>query len=666
MSQTLLTDIVIILGLSLVVSLVFHRVRVPVIIGFLFTGVLAGPHGLGLVRGVHEVELLAEVGVILLLFTIGIEFSLRNLLRMARSVFVGGALQVLLTTAVVFVIARAFGQEVRHAVFLGFLVSLSSTAIVLKLLQDRAEISAPHGQTSMAVLVFQDMAVVPMMLLTPFLAAQQGELAGPLMNLLLKGAGIVVVVVVAARWVVPWVLDQVVRTGSREVFLLSTVLFGLGAAWFSSLAGLSLALGAFLAGLVISESEYSAQALSEILPFKNLFISFFFVSIGMLLDLGFLFKEPLLVASITLAVIGIKTVVGALVVLLLGFPLRIAVMVGLALSQLGEFSFILSETGVAIGLLAGANHQIFLAVCVLTMALTPFLVSAGAGLAERVTALPLPEKLLRGGKLPTAFPDEEQLRDHLIVVGFGVNGRNVSKSAQLAGIPHVVVDLAPELVRQARESGATVLFGDATQPAVLKHAGVERARILVTAISDPAGTRRIVALARGMNPALQIIVRTRYVGEVEELVRVGADEVIPEEFETSVEILARVLRRYLIPRYEIDQLVAEVRSGGYEILRSFHTARTQMSDVPVHLPDTEVATVHLTERSYLVGRTLREAGLREEYNVILLALCRGGETITNPAPDTMFQDGDMLIVFGRSEEIADAVAVARGADTWND
>jgi len=594
MDLTLLTDIVIILGLSLGVIALFHRMRLPIILGFLLTGILAGPHGLGLVRGVHEVEVLAEIGVVLLLFTIGIEFSLTSLLRIARAVFMGGALQVGLTALVVFFIGRTLGLPTREAVFMGFLVSLSSTAIVLKLLQDRAEIDAPHGQTGLAVLIFQDLAIVPMMLLTPFLAQGQGDLAG----------------------------------------------------------------------LVVSESEYSAQALGEILPFKNLFISFFFVSIGMLLDASFLMEEPVLVGTATLSVIGVKALAGAVAVLLLGFPIRIAVLVGVSLSQVGEFSFILSRVGLEVGLLAGERHQVFLAVCVLTMAVTPFLMAAGPWVAGRISALPLPRRLSLGRPFLPELETEEPRRDHLIIVGYGINGRNLARTAQVAGIPFCIVELNPQLVRRARAAGEPVLFGDAAQPEILAHAGAEAGRVLVTAISDPVATRQIISVARRMNPGLHILSRTRYVDEVEELYRLGANDVIPEEFETSVEILARVLRTYLIPRYEIDHLVAEIRSGGYEMLRTLQTSGGQLPDLQLQLPQTEVATVRVSERSFLVGRSLEEAALRKEYGVTLLALRREGETLTNPSPATVFREGDLLIVFGRMEDVTDAAALARGADSW--
>lgn len=667
MTIPLLTDIVVILGLSLGVILLSHRARLPLVLGFLLTGVIAGPHGLGLIKAVHEVEVLAEVGVILLLFSIGIEFSLGSLVRIWRSVILGGSLQIAMTGAATIFLAQAFGQGPREAVFLGMLVSLSSTAIVLRLLQERAEIESPPGRSTLGVLIFQDLAIVPMMLFTPLLGmGEEGDVAGSLLSLLGKGVLIVGIVLLAARWVVPWLLFKVARTRNREVFLLATVGLGLASAWLTSLAGLSLALGAFLAGLVISESEYSTQALGEVLPFKEIFLSFFFVSVGMLLDLSFVTREFFSVSLTALLVLGMKATLAALAVRLLGFSLRTALIAGLSLSQVGEFSFILSRTGIEHGLLPGAYEQLFLAVSVLTMAATPFVISAAPAVSGAIVGLPLPA-WLKGQTLDVPRDPVDvgakALEDHLIIVGFGVNGRNLARAARVAGIPYVVVETNPDTVRREAREGESIFFGDAMQPAVLEHAGVERARVLVSAISDPGATRRITQVAKRTNPALFVLARTRYVQEMGPLFRAGADDVIPEEFETSVEILVRVLQRYLIPHIEIEEFVAEVRAGGYEMLRGMAGgAGVGTKELGFHLPDSEVGTVRVGEHSFLVGRTLGEVGLRAEYGVTLLAVQRAGGTIPNPPRDFSFEVGDLLIVFGSPPELANAAALARGAD----
>jgi CPA2 family monovalent cation:H+ antiporter-2 len=302
------------------------------------------------------------------------------------------------------------------------------------------------------------------------------------------------------------------------------------------------------------------------------------------------------------------------------------------------------------------------------MAAAPFVISAAPALADAVLRLPLPGWITGAITGPPRAEDGEggeKLSDHLIIVGFGINGRNLARAARVAGIPYVVLETNPDTARKERAGGENIQFGDAAHPAVLEHAGVERARVLVSAISDPGGTRRIAQVAKRMNPAIHVLARTRYVQEVEPLYRAGADDVIPEEFETSVELLARVLRRYLIPRVEIEEFVGDVRAGGYEMFRGMAPApATGTGDIQFHLPDSEVATVKVGPESYLMERSLSEVGLRAEYGVTLLAVRRDGETLPNPGAGFTFQEGDQLIVFGSPRQVADAASLARGTDPW--
>ena len=651
MEIPLLNDIVIIFGLSIAVLFIFHLIRVPAIVGFLLTGILAGPHGLGLVHGVHEVEVLAEIGVVLLLFAIGLEFSLKRMSEIKRSILLGGSLQVLLTIVAVFFIAMQIGLTSDESIFMGFLIALSSTAIVLKLIQERAEIDSPHGQATLGILLFQDVIIVPMMLFTPLLAGATGDLGESLIILLAKGIGIVLLVAVGAKWIVPHALYQITRTRSRELFLLSVFMICLAVVWLTASMGLSLALGAFLAGLIISQSEYSHHALGNVLPFRDVFMSFFFVSIGMLLDLDFLFQQPGLILLIALSLLALKAVIACAVAFLLGFPLRTAILVGLALCQVGEFSFILSRTGVEHGLLAGHAYQFFLTVSVLTMAATPFIIALAPRIAEIALRLPLPDRL-KSGLYPVPDIHRARKKDHLIIIGFGVNGRNVTRAARISGIPHMILEMDPEIVRAEQAKGEPIYYGDATHEAVFQHADIKDARIVVIAISDPAATRRITAIARRLNPKVHIIVRTRYLQEMKPLYELGADDVIPEEFETSVEIFTRVLVKYLIPRDEIEKFVAVVRSDGYEMFRSLSKEPASFPGLKCHLPDIEIVTLRVGERAPAVGKTLAQIGLRKKYGVTLLAIRRNSQMLSNPDGDMHFCASDLLVVIGPPDKIA--------------
>ncbi len=567
MEVAILNDILIIFGLSIGVLLVCHRLRIPATVGLLLTGILAGPHGLKLVRAVHEVELLAEIGVLLLLFTIGMEFSLKTLAKLKKTVLLGGSLQVVLTCVAVLLLMRRFVGTWGEATFLGFLAALSSTAIVLKLLQERGEVDSPHGNTSLAILIFQDIIIVPMVLFTPMLTGAVQNVAGSLALMLAKGAGIILLVIVSARYLVPKLFYQVSRTRIPELFLATLLVICLAIVWLTSSLGLSLALGAFLAGLIVSDSEYSHQALGNIIPFRDVFTSFFFVSIGMLLNVGFCIEEPLLITGAAMGVFLLKSVVAAFVSLLVGLPLRTAVLVGLSLGQLGEFSFILSKEGVAEGLLAGNAYQVFLAVAILTMAATPYIVRYSARIADGIVALPWPERMKTRCVSCAVDAGPEPLKEQLIIVGFGLTGRNIAEAAKASGIPYTITEMNVDTVRAQRAKGEPIFLGDATQDSVLRHARIHQARVVAVAINDPTATRRITAVVRRLNPKVFIIVRTRYIIEVEPLYRLGANMVIPEEYETSVEIFTRVLAEYEIPAEEIDRFADQIREAGYRMFR---------------------------------------------------------------------------------------------------
>lgn len=656
----LLTDIVILLGASLAVLYLSHGLRLPAILGFLLTGVALGPHGLALVQSVHEVEQLAEIGVILVLFAIGLEFSLSDLLRMRRTVLLGGTAQLFGVLGLVAGLLTAVGLPAQQALFLGMIASLSSTAVVLRILQQRAEVDAPHGRMALGVLVYQDLMIVPMMLLIPVLAGDAAGLGPALAGFAVKAVAIVALVLVLARFVVPGLLARVVATRSRDMFLLAVVTICLLVAWAGAEAGLSLALGAFLAGLIISESEYSLQALSDILPFRDLFAAFFFISIGMLLDLRSVADAPLAVGGLVAGVMTLKALVAAGAALLLGLSLRTAVIAGISLSQVGEFSFILAGSGLAVGLLDPVTYQGFLVTAVVSIGATPILFLLAPRIAELADRLPLPERI-RTGTLPPSEPDtadHKALSDHVVVVGFGINGSSIARAATVAGIPFVAIEMNPTVVKEERARGVHIHYGDASQTAVLEHAGIDRARVVVVAISDAAATRRVVSLVRLLNPACHIIARTRYLHEVEPLRADGAHRVIPEELETAVEITARVLASYLVPKRDIDGFLSELRAGAYEMLRTPATS-PNLADLQVSLSELEVSTLRVDPGSRIAGSALGETDLRRLYGLTVVAIHRGDEMIPNPGADTRVEENDELIVLGLTEEVSAASALFR-------
>lgn len=547
------------------------------------------------------------------------------------------------------------------ALFLGMTASLSSTAVVLRLLQQSAEIDAPHGRMSLAMLVFQDVSIVPMMLLVPVLAGSRDALLPALGLFAAQAAGILVLAVVLARFVVPGLLDRVVHTRNRDLFLLTVVTVCLAVAWLSALAGLSLALGAFLAGLLISESEYSHQALADILPFRDLFAIFFFISVGMLLDIRLALSQPVLLGGLVIGVLALKTMAAGAASLLAGTSVRTAVLTGISMSQVGEFSFVLAGAGLTAGLMTEDSFQWFVAAAVATIGVTPFLMRGAPAIAGGVARLARPSRFERREVGREAQPEQAR-EDHLVVVGYGVNGRNVTRAAELAGVPHIVVDLNPALVAAERERGVPIHYGDATRQALLEHLGVAKARAVVVVLSDAAATRQVTALARALNSGCHIVARTRYVREVEALKELGADTVIPEELETSVEIVSRVLASYLVPRREIDAFIAEIRAGDYQMWRAPTGARPSLLDLRQTLTDVEITTLRVDAGSTLAGQRLMDSDLRRLYGVSVVAIRRGDDLIPNPGADERVEAGDLLVVLGLGEEIAAASVLLVGEE----
>ena len=652
MEVGILYDILIILLLSVAVLLICHRVRIPLVAGLILTGILGGPYGLRLIRAVEEVKLMAEIGVALLLFGIGLEFSFRHLREIKKAVCLGGGAQIVFTFSAGFLLSLLFKQPAANAAFVGLLISLSSTAIVLKLLQERAEIDSPHGRTALGILIFQDLAVVPFILVIPLLAGKGSAEASSVFWLIIKVLGVLILAYICAKYIVPRILYLAARTRNREVFLLTVLVVCLGIAQATYHAGLSLALGAFLAGLIISESEYGHHALANIMPFHDVFTSFFFISVGMLLNLGFLFDHFGPIALIALAVLCIKGLLASASVKLLGLPLRSAILTGLALAQVGEFSFVLAGAGEQHGLLNGDSYQVCLAVIVLTMLATPLIIQFSLPLTQGILSM------LRTTKGPIETPIGKtfskslagEISDHLVIVGFGVNGRNLARAARWAKIPYLVIESNPVTVKQEKAKNEPIHFGDATHSAMLYRAGVPAARTLVIAINDPPATRRIVALARSLNAGLFIIARPRFLSEMDSLFKSGADEVIPEEFETSVEIFTRILSKYLLGPEEIEKFTHEVRADGYQMFRKLAQPQDVLSRLKLNLPPVEIHSIKIEDNSRLKGKPLSEINPRNKLDITILAIIKDTQIIPNPPLQTQLATGDILVFAGTSEQ----------------
>ena len=640
----LLRDLVVLVGIAIPVVALATRLRVPTIVGFLLTGMAIGPYGFGLIRELTSVQELAEIGVILLLFSIGLELSLTRTLRLGRVLVQAGGIQVVSTLAVVAAVAVVLGAPLSHAVVFGALAALSSTAIVLKVYSDHGALDGPDGRIVVPVLVFQDLCIIPLVLLVESLggaAETPGHLA------LRVGGSIVavVVVVLGGRVVVPRVLAAVAAVRSRELFTLSIVFLAVGAALASALAGLSLALGAFLAGLIISESDYGAQALADVVPFRDALSGLFFASVGMLLDLPALAASPWAILLATAGVILLKAPLATVAALSLGRSLHVSVVSGLALAQVGEFSFVLATMAAPLGLLTAAGYQLFLGAAVLTMLAAPFVIRAAPAIASRIAPPP---------SLDPADAEAELLDDHVIIVGYGVNGRNLARVLAGTGIQYVILEQNVETVRQAREDLQPILFGDATRAEVLEHVGIARARSIVFAISSPSDELRGVAVARGLSPTVHIIVRTRYVGAMEDLKHVGASEVVPEEFETSIEIFSRVLRHFEIPSNVIGREVQAARAELYGMAAGVGGGEALLEALAQLGVHHAVEILEIEPGARAVRESPITLDLRRKTGATVIAAVREGRVLHNPDPAFHFAPGDTVVLAGDDEALAQA------------
>lgn len=652
MDLSLLFDLAIIFALSTAVNYLFTRIKMPTIIGYLLTGIVAGPYALGAIHAHESIELMAEIGVVLLMFTIGLEFSISHLMKVRRMVFLGGFLQLALTVGITFVSVYYYMVSWRSALFVGFLIALSSTAVVLKLLQERSEISSNFGRTVVGILIFQDIILIPLLLFTPMLAGQSANPTQELIMLLGKTIVLVAIVFVGNRWLIPRVLKMVAMTKNQELFMMTILFFCLAVALLTHQMGISLAFGAFLAGLMISDSDYSHNAFSDLMPFKDIFTSFFFVSIGMLFDVSYVFHHTWLVFGLVIAVILIKAFVAGATAVLLGHTFRGAVMVGLALCQVGEFSFILAKSGIRFELITEEHYQLFLAVAIISMSVSPLLIMSSQRVASALLKLPLP-KWLVDGFFPLPEVEMPDLQKHLVIIGKDSRARAVGMMASHLDMPFVSVVMDPVIADELNKGGEMAVYGDAVNEPVLEKAHVDTADIVVVSVGNRIAAMRIIETVRHMNPHAEIIVRTKSVFDIEELYKLGANEVIPEEFETAIAIFEQVMKKRLVPQREINNFLSKIRGYHYGLMMKDNRSEESLK-LFNELPNLNIMAIKVKTGAPVVAQSLAELNLRKNYGITLIAILRGAHLMEHPSADFTFQDEDLVYIMGNCDTLADS------------
>jgi CPA2 family monovalent cation:H+ antiporter-2 len=651
----LLEEIAIIAATSVLVTVALGRMKLPTTAGLLFSGALLGPHGLKLASDAHAIETIAEVGVVFLLFTIGLEFSLGRLKHIFRRVALGGILQVGITILTVTYIARWWGYPLGEALFYGFVFALSSTALVLRELSERQELDAPHGRFIVGTLIFQDLCVVPMVLMVPLLAeVGEGGTAFAEMGFALGKASLVVVGLMAgSRLIAPRVLGWVAASGSREVFILAVLSLCIGTAWLTSLAGLSLALGAFLGGMVVADTEYSHRAMGDILPLRHVFVSFFFVSLGMFFDVGVVIEHGAEVALFLAAFIIGKGCIATLAALAMRFPARAAWLAGVGLAQFGEFGFVLVQIATQEGVVDAEGVQPLLIAGILSMFLTPLLILKAPHITAGERVLGPLARLLRARSIDQLDSVQPGLANHVVVIGYGLAGELVTRALHNLDVEHVVLEMNAENVTAGRERGHPVYYADATSAEALGHAHVGNARAVIVMINDPSATRRVVDAISRLVPTIPIFVRTEYLGQAAGFIDLGASDVVASEVEGGLEVLARVLRELEVPRNVLEAEVDKARRRTQRSARQFVVPRPVLGQHTA-LSELKVESVTVVEGSPAAHQSPRALDLARKSGALVVALTRDGELLTTDLADQPLRPGDVVYLIGKLTAVDEA------------
>lgn len=650
----LIVDLVVVLAAAAGGGLLAALLRQPVLLGYLMGGAIVGPAGLGLVKELIQVETLAQFGAAFLLFALGVEFSFSELKKVQAISLGGGTLQILSTIGVTALISIGVGWVTTPAqgIFLGSILSLSSTAVVLKSLMERNETETPHGRVMLGILVVQDLALGLMLAVLPALDRPSEEIGIAVGLALLKTLMIAGGAIAAGIWVIPRLLRLLARTESRELFLLGVVALCLGIALLTEYLGLSIEMGAFIAGLMISEAEYADQTLAYVEPIRDIFASLFFAAVGMLIDPMFIWVNlELILGLVALTFVG-KFLIVAPLVRIFRYPLRTAIIAGLGLAQIGEFSFVLASKGQALGLVSRRVYLLILGTTAVTLLFTPFVLRFVPRLFAWAQTVPWLQRWLDGGEGPLEVPEYLPTQNHMVVCGYGRTGRNIVKLLQEHQYPVVVIDQSEQVIQELRESNIPYVYGNAASLHVMEAAGVPQAKGMAIALSDSLSTRLCLKRALELSPDLDVVVQAEYDRDIELYYQLGAKEVVQAEFEASLELSSHLMIGMGLPLQQVQQEMTEIRSSHYLELRPERSSQEVTRDLREAAQDMNSRWYTLPEQSPLTGMTLEEADLRRITGVSLMAIRRvDGEMVDYPTAQTALMTGDRLLVVGEPSEL---------------
>ncbi|HPG38417.1 MAG TPA: cation:proton antiporter [bacterium] len=636
-----LQEFIILFGAALFVLTICNRLHIPHTIGFLITGMLIGPTGLKLIDNDQAVKIFAEYGVVFLLFTIGLELSLKRLRKMGKGMLLGGSIQVLSTIAAVIMISYWFGKTVNLGLYFGFIIVMNSTTIVLKLYQDRKELETPQGQIITSLQLFGDLMVVPSILVLPILSGMSGVTTIQLLIRFGGGLALIGLIFFMGRFLLPHFLHFIVFTRVRELLVLGSLFACLSGAAITGSLGFSLALGAFLAGILIAETDYQYQVQTEISSIRDIFNSIFFISIGMLINLNFAAHNLHYILLASLAVVLVKFITNYIAIASLQVPARINIIASASLSQIGEFSFVLISVGFGYKLLDYNLYQYSVSIIVMTMILTPYMINWAPLLFKNKNTLKNVDRDKPG----------VQLHNHVVIAGFGLTGQHISRVLTSANIDHIIMELNGRTVNEYKKQGVSIIFGDAVQKEILEKCQIKTASIFIPVISDAFALRKSIKLARQMQPDIYIIARSQRLDEIEELKQCGADQVIAQEFESSIEIVIHLMTKLNFPGNVIQIQSKLLREDGYSMMRNVQTTDQVSEKILRVLSAGTTASFLLFEEHHAAGKNIRQLDLRNKAGATIIAVVRGDKAFTNPTPELELQVNDVIVMMGSHAQI---------------
>jgi CPA2 family monovalent cation:H+ antiporter-2 len=628
----------IILITAVVILLIFNKLKLPSMIGLFLTGIVLGQF----ITSTSLITEISELGVIFLLFIIGLEFSIEKFSSIKHYAIVGGLLQVVITTLLVMLLSLC-AMPLNRAIFLGFLVCFSSTAIVMKLIQKKQLTHTLQGRVTLGILIFQDIAVILVLLLTPLLGGESINLA-LLPQILTKLVALVLIILVVGLFIVPRALKEAAKTKNRDLFMLLVLFICLGTTFGTSAIGISPELGAFIAGLIISNTDYAHQTLGYIQPFQDVFMSIFLISIGLMIDVNYFIQNILLIVAFSIVVLLLKFVATLITGEVLKIPIRTTIAISILLSQIGEFSFVLAGVGITHGLLTNELFTMFLAVSIITMSSTPFLQNITPRIVDLFKRIPYFQVDEEVSMIKEEEVQSQILENHVIIVGFGVNGKNLSRACYHYHIPYVIVDLNPLIVEKEKALGLPIIYGNASNESVLKELKINDANCIIIATSNYESTLTTIDAARRLNPDIHIIVRTRYLKNVDEVYAAGADVVIPEEFETSIVIFTKLMDYYNKDVDEITDTIDTLRSDNYYEFRSVapDELTTKLNE---NLTDLMVESLYVKDKKQLDEYEFKK------HDLTVTAIIRDNKTILGISPKFELIEDDLILFTGSQENI---------------